>query len=72
MAGELDVLRMFFYSPDTKSSAQQYEETAAILAAAFATCDRPYATTDPGHYYGPYTVYIDPGDLVVPCDGLFE
>jgi hypothetical protein len=32
----------------------------------------PYATTDPGHYYGPYTVYIDPGDLVVPCDGLFE
>ena len=32
----------------------------------------PYATTDPGHYYGPYTVHIDPCDLVVPCTGLFE
>jgi hypothetical protein len=27
----------------------------------------PDATTDPGHFHGPYTVVIDPRDLVVPA-----
>lgn len=37
------------------------------LSVSIPAYTPPGATTDPGHFYGPYTVVIDPRDLVVPA-----